>query len=224
MNRTWNSFTIGGSSCTTAVLEDEHYSGENAVLGVLTSLGWSTDKIRLKGAGYHHYTIRYFDPYTKVQIEEVDEWSNIFGLGLVNYPLMGDGTNGHHPFYFFEAFEKGSEFDAAPMQSEDEFADQEPAKMSRIQSSTQNEQTLAIQMQESDDYTIFPNPTSTELIIQLSTLVTGEAIEIRNVMGEVVAQAKNQSSIVKLNVEHLAAGTYFVFIRSYPTIKMFQKL
>jgi hypothetical protein len=59
---------------------------------------------------------------------------------------------------------------------------------------------------------IYPNPSSTTLIIELSELCEGSTIEIRNALGNLLKKLKIAQSLTTVDVSDLSIGIYFVSI------------
>jgi hypothetical protein len=65
---------------------------------------------------------------------------------------------------------------------------------------------------------IYPNPTSTELNVNFSSTENNNTISVMELSGKTVISEMNAGGLTKLNVAHLAAGTYILSISNSTAI------
>lgn len=100
MNRTWNYYTQCSGACITEERRNE-FRGANEALARFTPVKSDEDKVLLKNAGKGKHIIRYYDPVSMQLVKEVSVKSKRGKILLEKYPMMGDGSENHQPFYFF---------------------------------------------------------------------------------------------------------------------------
>ncbi len=209
-NRSWNNHTV----CNCDASNNNVFTGPEEPLNTANLIGWSTDELHLRNAGFHHYTIRYLDPYTKSQIDQVNRWSTPGGdLGLENYPLMYEGTNNHQPFYFFEAFREGSEFDESPMHE----SLIEPIKGKSIVegNSTSQVSTGKIESENSLIFEVYPNPGNSFPTLKTDVRFINESYAIHAITGELIQSGTIKNSPQLLDFSNLGNGIYIITCKSY---------
>jgi hypothetical protein len=206
LNRTWNNHSV----CNCDSDDEYQFNGSNQYLAQSNIAGWTTDEIFLHSAGFHHYTIRYFDPYTKAQVNQVNRWSTINGyLGLEDYPLMHDGTNNHQPFYFFEAFLEGSEFDESPVLTEQSIKAEKETPQNQIQIieptlSTINTHEAPIK------FAVFPSPGGDLVQLSCDPRLINSKIHIYSGNGQFLTSKNIDNVSQALDFSSYGAGIYFI--------------
>jgi hypothetical protein len=209
LNRSWNNRSVwncGGGNDT--------FIGPNEPLQQCEVVGWIESELFLHNAGLHQITIRYFDPYTKNIVNEENRWSNGFRLGLENYPLMYDGTNNHQPFYFFEAFIQGSEFNQSQSKNETLSAlhsnakkDEKPTTPAEIITSTPLEM---LKEKSQSHFTIFPSPSDNMIVLNSDKNIIGHEVLIYSIEGDMIQRKCVTSTTELFDITSLAIGTYFM--------------
>lgn len=207
INRTWNFYTVCSGSCHTQELLETYFSGPKGSLDNLTAVGWENEKIHLKHAGTHNYTIRYYDPITGMKVNEVDHWS-AGTLGLLNYPTMEDGSYGHQPYYFFIAFKQGDEFGISPMLPEEELSENAVKQFETFQNMSSFTNEITNINEEENEIQVWPNPTEENVFIFLPKQPESRNYILYDLLGNVVISGNFTSGINHLNLTKYAIGLY----------------
>ncbi len=138
----------------------------------------------------------------------LENGSIIYTLDLKNYPLMRDGTSDHQPFYFFEAFIKGGEFDESAMLEEAE-------ELERAIDDNHSTITSALMVDKLDsnlNYQLYPNPANDEIIIDASTNLLNTSLSIVDARGVILLTFRTDRFPYNIDLTDIAGGCYTIRI------------
>lgn len=208
LNRTWNYFSVNDVACGDNILPSE-LEGENFnEIGTVQQFGWGDEKLRLSNATNANYTIRYYNPYTLEEVNEVNNQCADGTLDLEDYPLMFDGTDGYLPFYFFIAFEEGSEWDEMPVHDN---KNDTHSYSSRFDNHNDNPETgLNTEIStytQTNTLKIYPNPTTSNLCAISPQLFNYNIIDS---YGKIISSGILTQGLNILDIKHLSPGIYAI--------------